>query len=78
MTDIYGRSITYLRLSVTDLCNLRCVYCMPPQGVQKLEHADILSVEQIGRIVRFCVASCSKKVIEEGIIRVWNALEVVR
>ena len=42
MRDGYGRDIYYLRLSVTDLCNLRCVYCMPAQGVEKRRHEDIL------------------------------------
>ena len=40
MFDAYGRNIHYLRLSVTDLCNLRCRYCMP-DGVPKLSHEDI-------------------------------------
>ncbi len=42
-----GRALTYLRLSVTDLCNLRCRYCMPPAGVAKLEHSDILTYEEM-------------------------------
>ncbi|MDR0862550.1 MAG: GTP 3',8-cyclase MoaA [Oscillospiraceae bacterium] len=52
MKDQYGREITYLRLSVTDLCNLRCVYCMPERGVEKLSHSDILSVEEIGELAQ--------------------------
>ena len=35
MTDAFGRTIDYLRLSVTELCNLRCAYCMPPEGICK-------------------------------------------
>ena len=50
MIDRYGRYIDYLRISVTDLCNLRCVYCMPEEGVKKLDHDDILSVEDIEEI----------------------------
>lgn len=50
MTDKFGRNITYLRLSVTDLCNLRCIYCMPEEGVPKLRHEDILSIEEIVEI----------------------------
>ena len=46
MEDGFGRNIDYLRLSVTDLCNFRCRYCMPPQGVEKRPHGDILSVEE--------------------------------
>ena len=40
MIDTYGRKITYLRLSVTELCNLRCRYCMPEDGVCKKRHED--------------------------------------
>lgn len=47
MLDSYGREIGYLRISVTDRCNLRCVYCMPEEGVRLLRHEDILSFERI-------------------------------
>ena len=47
MKDTYGREITYLRLSVTELCNLRCRYCMPADGVCKKEHDDMLTEEEI-------------------------------
>jgi cyclic pyranopterin phosphate synthase len=53
--DSYDRPITYLRVSVTDLCNLRCLYCMPEEGVPKLSHDDILRHEEIVRIVRLAV-----------------------
>ena len=49
MFDAYGRNIHYLRLSVTDLCNLRCRYCMP-DGVPKLSHEDILTYEEFLRL----------------------------
>ena len=52
MKDRFGREISYLRLSVTDLCNLRCVYCMPECGVSKLRHEDILRIEEIEEIAR--------------------------
>lgn len=52
MLDGYGRRINYLRISVTDLCNLRCVYCMPAGGVAKKEHRDMLSFEELENIVR--------------------------
>lgn len=51
MIDQYGRTINYLRLSVTDRCNLRCQYCMPEEGVEKLNREDILSYEEISKIV---------------------------
>jgi len=47
MQDPFNRSITYLRISVTDLCNLRCRYCRPAEGVPLLSHDDILSYEEI-------------------------------
>ncbi|MBR0039918.1 MAG: GTP 3',8-cyclase MoaA [Oscillospiraceae bacterium] len=47
MLDRYGRNITYLRLSVTELCNLRCRYCMPEDGVCKKPHEDMLTEEEI-------------------------------
>ena len=52
MIDNNGRSIDYLRISVTDRCNLRCIYCMPESGVCEMEHAQILRFEEILRIVR--------------------------
>ncbi|MFN3763563.1 MAG: GTP 3',8-cyclase MoaA, partial [Anaerolineae bacterium] len=53
--DAYERPIQYLRVSVTDRCNLRCVYCMPEEGVTKFAHQDILRNEEIVRIVRIAV-----------------------
>jgi cyclic pyranopterin phosphate synthase len=50
LTDRYGRGIHYLRVSVTDRCNYRCVYCMPAEGIPLKSHADILSYETITRI----------------------------
>jgi cyclic pyranopterin phosphate synthase len=47
LIDRFGRKITYLRISVTDRCNYRCVYCMPPEGIPRQNHADILSYEEI-------------------------------
>ena len=51
MIDQYGRSIEYLRISVTDRCNFRCVYCMPEQGLDWLPKQDILSYEEITAVV---------------------------
>lgn len=50
MLDQYHRNIQYLRISVTDRCNLRCIYCMPDQGVEWVAHHEILSYEQIVRL----------------------------
>lgn len=54
MKDSFGREITYLRLSVTDRCNLRCRYCMPSDGVRLLDHSAILTQEEMVSAVRAC------------------------
>ena len=51
LQDSFGRSIEYLRISVTDRCNFRCLYCMPLEGLEWLPKADILSYEEIAAIV---------------------------
>jgi cyclic pyranopterin phosphate synthase len=50
LTDSFGRVHTYLRLSVTDRCNYRCVYCMPPEGLEWMPRAEILTFEEVGRL----------------------------
>lgn len=56
MQDQYGREIDYVRISITDRCNLRCTYCMPEEGIENYtSHAEILSYEEILRLVR-CLA----------------------
>lgn len=52
LTDRFGREHTYLRISVTDRCNLRCVYCMPAEGINVKPRADILTFEEIYRITK--------------------------
>lgn len=52
MIDREGRVIDYLRISVTDRCNLRCIYCMPKEGVEHLPHGEILTFEEMERICR--------------------------
>jgi cyclic pyranopterin phosphate synthase len=52
LRDGFGRTIEYLRISVTDRCNFRCLYCMPVAGVEWLPKADILSYEEIAAVVR--------------------------
>lgn len=51
MIDRYNRDINYLRVSVTDRCNLRCIYCMPKEGLSAIGHDDILRYEEIHRII---------------------------
>lgn len=55
MIDGHNREINYLRISVTDRCNLRCVYCMPKEGLSLLGHDDILRYEEILRVVKAAV-----------------------
>lgn len=52
MFDCFNRQINYLRISVTDRCNLRCTYCMPAEGIRMLSHKDILSFDEILEVVR--------------------------
>lgn len=55
MIDQFGRTVPYLRISVTDKCNLRCVYCMPLEGLPWLKREEILSYEEIAQVVRTMV-----------------------
>ena len=52
LQDQYGRKITYLRISVTDRCNFRCVYCMPAEGIPWQSPAAIMHYEEIAEVVR--------------------------
>ena len=52
MLDASGREIDYVRISVTDRCNLRCIYCMPEDGIQMMQHEDILTYDEIVRVCR--------------------------
>jgi GTP 3',8-cyclase len=72
LIDTYGRRINYLRLSVTDRCNMRCSYCMPEVGVEKLAHSQVLSYEDLLRV--------SAQAVEAGIekIRVTGGEPLVR
>ena len=55
MTDRFGRKIDYLRISITDRCNLRCIYCMP-EGVDLVEHRDLLRYEELLSVARAAVS----------------------
>ncbi len=55
MLDRFDRSINYLRISVTDRCNLRCSYCMPAEGIQLLKHSDILTFDEITAFCRVAI-----------------------
>ena len=62
MKDSYERQIKYLRLSVTDLCNYRCIYCMPEDGIEKKQHGDMLSIEELTEIAKAAYALDIKKI----------------
>ncbi len=65
VTDRYGRRISYLRLSITDRCNMRCVYCMP-EGAVFLREDELLTAEEIERVVRAGVSEGIEKVRVTG------------
>jgi len=60
--DRFNRHINYLRISVTDRCNLRCRYCMPGEGVKLINHGDILTYDEITAFTRVAVAAGINKV----------------
>lgn len=62
MKDTHGRTIDYLRISLTDRCNFRCIYCMPEEGVEQLAHEDILRIEEIEQAVRVAAGMGIKSV----------------
>lgn len=63
MRDKYGRNIEYLRVSVTDRCNLRCRYCMPEEGIKdKKHHNDIMTLEEAYQVVEACAGLGVKKI----------------
>jgi cyclic pyranopterin phosphate synthase len=66
LTDPHGRHIDYLRVSVTDLCNFRCVYCLPPEGTAQKSHHEILRYEEILRMVELGVRLGVRKVRVTG------------
>jgi cyclic pyranopterin phosphate synthase len=55
LVDPYGRTVRDIRISVTDRCNFRCTYCMPQEGMKWLPRDELLSFEEITRVVRICV-----------------------
>ena len=86
MRDSFSRSIDYLRLSVTELCDLRCAYCMPPEGVCKREQRDICSLEELEELAAACVALGVKKIrltggeplVRRGILRLVERLAALK
>jgi len=62
LLDKHKRHITYLRVSVTDRCNLRCIYCIPNKYIPRLKHHDILTYEEMLRIIKVFVELGIRKV----------------
>ena len=85
MQDGCGRTIDYLRLSVTDRCNYRCRYCMPPEGIPKQEHRDMLSLEELAEIAGAAVRLGVKKIrltggeplVRRGIVELCRQLRAI-
>ena len=85
MQDGCGRTIDYLRLSVTDLCNYRSRYCMPPEGVVKRNHGDMLSLEELAEIAEAAVRVGVKKIrltggeplVRRGIVELCRRLRAI-
>lgn len=85
MQDLCGRTIDYLRLSVTDLCNYRCQYCMPEAGVEKRPHGSSITVEECAEIARAAVALGVRKIrltggeplVRRGILEICRSLRAI-
>ena len=80
MLDKYNRRINYMRISVTDRCNLRCVYCMPAEGIKLIPHEKILSFDEIYEVAKVAVSMGVDKIRITGgepLVRK-NIVELVR
>ena len=86
MFDRFNRKIEYLRISVTDRCNLRCRYCMPEEGIQLLNHSEILTFDEIARFTKTAVANGITKVritggeplVRKGIVTLVSMISSVK
>lgn len=85
MIDQYNRNIEYVRISLTDRCNLRCQYCMPEHGVTKMKHEDILTLEEILKTAEILAKLGIKKIrltggeplLRRGIIKLIGDLKSI-
>ncbi len=84
--DGFGRTIDYLRISLTDRCNLRCVYCMPEEGVPSLLHEDILTLEEVISVVELAAKNGIKHIrltggeplVRKGIVGLVQAIKQIK
>ncbi|MBI2485966.1 MAG: GTP 3',8-cyclase MoaA [Deltaproteobacteria bacterium] len=85
LSDRFGRRIDYLRISITDRCNLRCIYCMPPEGIELFEKNQILTFEEMERFSRIAVNLGVRKIkltggeplVRKGIMRFIASLKEI-
>src|SRR5258708_23993649 len=81
LRDSYGRVADDLRISITDRCNFRCIYCMPAEGLKWLKRDDLLRFEEIARLARLFVERYGVRTIPitggEALVRI-KAEELVR
>jgi len=86
LVDSFNRKINYLRISITDRCNLRCIYCMPFEGVTKTRHGEILRYEEILRVSEVAVKKGIAKVrvtggeplVRRGVVDLIRSLSMIR
>ncbi len=85
MIDNYGRVIDYMRISVTELCNLRCRYCMPEEGIVKRAHDEMMTAEETIDAVKAAVSLGIKKIritggeplVKRGIVKLCDAISAI-
>ena len=85
MIDSYGRNIDYIRISVTDRCNLRCIYCMPEDGIVKRAHDEMMTAEETIDAVKAAVSLGIKKIritggeplVKRGIVKLCDAISAI-
>lgn len=85
MIDNYGRVIDYMRISVTELCNLRCRYCMPEDGIVKRAHDEMMTAEETIDAVKAAVSLGIKKIritggeplVKRGIVKLCDAISAI-
>ena len=85
MKDAHGRTIDYLRLSLTDRCNFRCIYCMPEEGVKQMSHDEVLRIEEIEELVRIAAGIGIKNVrltggeplVRKGVVGLVRAITAI-
>jgi cyclic pyranopterin phosphate synthase len=85
LQDGFQRAINYMRISVTDRCNLRCIYCMPPEGVPWIPHKEILTFEEIERVVKATALAGMRRIritggeplVRRGLVELISGLSVI-